>query len=141
MAWLPGHCAQSLDVTAGIHELPETFGAEAGESVLDGNGAAQTVYVGCGVGTLNAVPARIGLPGLGDVGAIILRSHVYSSSLSLAMSSLLSCGASTAFHTLSHLLPLDKTTAGRWKCRAPGAGGYSGLNLRLRTMASLIQPA
>ncbi len=65
-----GHGAEGLDVRAGVHELPETLGAEAGEGVLDVDGAAQTLHVGGGVGTLNAAPACIGLPGSGDVEAV-----------------------------------------------------------------------
>ena len=70
-----GHCAQSLDVGAGLHEFPKALGAEAGEGVLDVNGAAQTIDVGCRVSSLNAAPACIGIPGSGDVEAVVVRSH------------------------------------------------------------------
>ena len=70
-----GHCAERLDVTPGLHQFPETLGAKAGEGVLDVNGAAQPIHVRCGVGALNAAPACIGLPGFGDVEAVVVRSH------------------------------------------------------------------
>ena len=70
-----GHGAQGLDVGAGLHEFPEALGAEAGEAVLDMNGAAQTLYVGCRVRPFNAAPACIGFPGAGDVEAVVGSSH------------------------------------------------------------------
>jgi hypothetical protein len=38
-------------------------------------GSAQPVNVGRSVGTFNAAPACIGLPGSGDIEAVIVRSH------------------------------------------------------------------
>ena len=70
-----GHGAESLDVTLGIHQLPEALGAEAGKGVIDVDGAAQALHVLGGVSTLNAAPACIGLPGMGDIEAVVFGSH------------------------------------------------------------------
>ncbi len=70
-----GHGSEGRNVGAGLHQFPQALGAEAGEAVLDMNGAAQTLYVGCRVRPFNAAPACIGFPGTGDVEAVIGSSH------------------------------------------------------------------
>ena len=54
--------AQAIDIGLGVHEVPELFGATAGERVLYGEGAAQAHHVGGAVATGDALPAWVGGP-------------------------------------------------------------------------------
>jgi len=59
---IAGDGAERGDVRVGVHQIPETLGAETRKGVLDLDGAAQAENVGAGIRTGDSGPAWIGGP-------------------------------------------------------------------------------
>ena len=64
----PGVRAERPDVVLGVQEVPEVVGAAVGERGLFADRAADADDVFCRVGALDAVPARVGVPDLLELG-------------------------------------------------------------------------
>src|SRR5690606_21678028 len=56
--------AERADVLLGVEQVPQVLGTPDGQGGLLADGTADADDVLCGVGALDAVPARIGVPAL-----------------------------------------------------------------------------
>lgn len=64
----PGVRAERPNIVLGVQEVPEVVGAAVGERGLFADRAADADDVFCRVGALDAVPARVGVPDLLELG-------------------------------------------------------------------------
>jgi hypothetical protein len=62
-----GQGAERRDIGLGVEQLPQPFGPQAGQRVLDVDGPPETLDVVGAVRPLDPLPARVVLPALGDL--------------------------------------------------------------------------
>ena len=57
-----GECAEAVDVSLGVDQVPQLLGTAASQCVFDRHRAAQTHDIGSAVAALDALPARVSRP-------------------------------------------------------------------------------
>ena len=72
-----GERAEAVDVGLAVHEVPQLFGAAAGQRVLDRERAAQPHHVGGAVAALDAFPARVGGPVFFEGGNLLFAAELF----------------------------------------------------------------